>query len=372
MNSLTTSWATEPQRSALSSDSNTAADEPATWATFPRSFPTQCWYPVARSNEVTVQPLGRRVLDTNLCLWRTGEAGSLVVMSDRCPHRHLPLSMGTVVAGSIQCAYHGLRFSGGGRCVRVPGQARVPPGCDVRTYRVEEQDHLIWVWLAKEPPVAPPPAVPGDNGCPYVVVQGTMHANCRPQLMNENLLDLSHATFLHSESIGTEEIAETKPTTSHTSDSVKVVRFMEKTRIAPIHSKLLGITGTVARSQSAEWIAPALHVTTIENIAPDGQRYRHRVVSCICPESDSSLHYLWLVLREYLLESEEADRTWSDGLPVVIQQDIDAVEAIERQLSAAARPAEINLSIDAGPLRSRRIVNRMVANERAGSGIEKG
>ena len=335
---------------------------------YPLSFPRHYWYPAARSAEVTTQPLGRRVLGVDLCLWRADNGGGPVVgMEDRCPHRNLPLSMGTVVDQSLQCQYHGLRFAAAGRCVRVPSQARVPAKCSVHTYPVVEQERIVWVWLAEEPPTSSPPAIPGDTGQRCSVVEGTLHANCRAQLMNENLLDLSHASFLHSESIGTEEIAATKPTTTHTHDSVKVVRFMKDTRVAPIHARLLQLDCRVARSQSAEWIAPVLHVTTIENTTDEGQNFRHRVVSCITPESDSSIHYLWLVLREYLHDSAEADRIWAEGLPAVIQQDIDATEAIERRLAVVPDLDEVNIAFDAGPLHSRRIVQRMIKEEQVRS-----
>lgn len=354
---------------ADASPASTASDPVASGrAPYPLSFPTHYWYPAARSAEVTTQPLGRRVLGVDLCLWRTDNgAGPVVGVEDRCPHRNLPLSMGTVVDQALQCQYHGLRFAADGRCVHVPGQARVPAKCGVRTYRVVEQERIVWVWLADEPPTTSPPAIPGDTGQRCSVVEGTLHANCRAQLMNENLLDLSHASFLHSESIGTEEIAATKPTTTHTLDSVKVVRFMKDTRIAPIHAKLLDLNCRVARSQSAEWIGPALHVTTIENTTDDGRNYRHRVVSCITPESDSSIHYLWLVLREYLHDSVEADRIWAEGLPAVIQQDIDATEAIERRLAVVPDLDEVNIAVDAGPLHSRRIVQRMIRDEQVRS-----
>ncbi|PZS29952.1 MAG: hypothetical protein DLM59_11895 [Pseudonocardiales bacterium] len=32
------------------------------------------------------------------------------VFADQCPHRHLPLSAGTVVEGRLRSAYHGWEF----------------------------------------------------------------------------------------------------------------------------------------------------------------------------------------------------------------------------------------------------------------------
>ena len=63
------------------------------------------WYVVAWSRELADKPLAITVMDENLVIFRDPE-GRPAVLEDRCPHRHLPLSLGCAAqsAGS-QCRY---------------------------------------------------------------------------------------------------------------------------------------------------------------------------------------------------------------------------------------------------------------------------
>ena len=83
------------------------------------------WYVAAYDREITQRPLGRMILGEPVVFYRL-EDGTPVALEDRCAHRHLPLSMGTLVGDTLQCLYHGLRYDKTGTCVRVPGQDTIP------------------------------------------------------------------------------------------------------------------------------------------------------------------------------------------------------------------------------------------------------
>ena len=104
------------------------------------------WYVAALDEEVRDRPLGRTILGEPVVLFRTAD-GALHAFEDRCPHRQLPLSMGKIVGDALQCHYHGLRFDGSGKCVRVPGQDHIPQNARVRTYPVVERYRWIWIWM---------------------------------------------------------------------------------------------------------------------------------------------------------------------------------------------------------------------------------
>jgi phenylpropionate dioxygenase-like ring-hydroxylating dioxygenase large terminal subunit len=105
-------------------------------------FVRNAWYIAAWSDEVAERPLGRRILDEPIVLFRDS-AGTVAALQDRCCHRGAPLSFGEVVPRGIQCGYHGLVFDTAGKCVMVPGDHKVPPGAQVKTYPVEERDALV-------------------------------------------------------------------------------------------------------------------------------------------------------------------------------------------------------------------------------------
>jgi len=72
------------------------------------------------SSDLGDKPVGVRVADTNLALYRDGSGAARAVL-DRCPHRRMPLSLGRITDdGLIQCGYHGWSFNGSGVCERIP------------------------------------------------------------------------------------------------------------------------------------------------------------------------------------------------------------------------------------------------------------
>jgi phenylpropionate dioxygenase-like ring-hydroxylating dioxygenase large terminal subunit len=74
------------------------------------------WYVAAYDHEIGRRPLGRIILGEPIVFYRL-EDGTPVALEDRCAHRHLPLSMGTLVGDTLQCHYHGLRYDKTGTCV---------------------------------------------------------------------------------------------------------------------------------------------------------------------------------------------------------------------------------------------------------------
>src|SRR6516162_6314294 len=112
------------------------------------------WYVAAYDHEIGRRPLGRIILGEPIVFYRL-EDGTPVALEDRCAHRHLPLSMGTLVGNVLQCHYHGLRYDKTGTCVRVPGQDTIPRSARVKSYPVVERYHWLWIWMG-DPALADP------------------------------------------------------------------------------------------------------------------------------------------------------------------------------------------------------------------------
>ena len=71
------------------------------------------WFPIAWTHEIEHFPVARSLLGKPVVLYRS-QAGQVHVFDDRCPHRHAPLSEGTLVEGHLQCPYHGWSFNEAG------------------------------------------------------------------------------------------------------------------------------------------------------------------------------------------------------------------------------------------------------------------
>ncbi|MDP2342799.1 MAG: aromatic ring-hydroxylating dioxygenase subunit alpha [Deltaproteobacteria bacterium] len=175
------------------------------------------WYVACASKELgKSKPLAVQILGVPLALWRTsavgGGAGAPAAVLDRCPHRNVPLSLGRVEKGELECRYHGWRFDPGGKLTAVPGlpivdeQACVGQARDgghrcVDGYRVVERDGFVWVWLSPRDPATtlfPQPlrlAQLDGKGYTHIRqsmrVEGTLHSTL------ENILDVPHTAFLH-------------------------------------------------------------------------------------------------------------------------------------------------------------------------------
>ena len=167
------------------------------------------WYVAALDDEVRERPLGRTILGEPVVLFRAAN-GTLHAFEDRCAHRRLPLSMGKVIGDALQCHYHGLRFDGSGKCVRVPGQEHIPQNARVRTYPVVERHRWIWIWMG-DPALADPAQI-----CDFHWLQDPdwgakpsyLHVEANWQLVVDNLLDLTHLAFVHETTIGNMALVE--------------------------------------------------------------------------------------------------------------------------------------------------------------------
>ncbi|WP_433825286.1 Rieske 2Fe-2S domain-containing protein [Actinoplanes sp. CA-015351] len=85
------------------------------------------WLPVAEASQVGTRPLAVTAAGIPLVIFRPTPDAEPVVFADRCPHRLMPLSAGTIDDGRLRCAYHGWEFDGAGACVTVPSQESGPP-----------------------------------------------------------------------------------------------------------------------------------------------------------------------------------------------------------------------------------------------------
>ncbi|HEV3402237.1 MAG TPA: aromatic ring-hydroxylating dioxygenase subunit alpha [Acidimicrobiales bacterium] len=158
------------------------------------------WYVACLSAELGKAPVGRTVLGTPLVLFR-GDDGRPVALVDRCPHRNVPLSLGRVRQGLLECRYHGWRFDADGRCRAVPGldgdPDRTARRADARP--VTEQDGFVWVFPGVDDgaPGSVPPRFPGVDQPGYVTVRRSLRVAATLHAALENTLDVPHTAFLH-------------------------------------------------------------------------------------------------------------------------------------------------------------------------------
>lgn len=155
------------------------------------------WYVVARSDEVTDQPIGRIIWGVAIVLFRDA-AGTIQALEDRCPHRQVKLSQGEVVEGELECIYHGWRFNATGNCTHVPYLAanQQLPTCTIKHYPVQDLDGFIWLfpgdraYLDTHNPQ--PLRLPEWDHLNYIATVSLIDVQAHYSFLIENLMDMYH------------------------------------------------------------------------------------------------------------------------------------------------------------------------------------
>ena len=330
------------------------------------------WYVAAYGYEVGRDLLARTVCGEPLALYRT-EDGSPVVLADRCVHRRFPLSESRLDGDKVVCGYHGFTYDKTGTCVYVPGQQRIPRTARVSAYPVVEQDSFIWVWIG-DPAQADAAAIPR---APWLVddewtsVYGMEPVAARYSLLVDNLLDLSHETYLHGGYIGTPEVAETPIDTEvdETNRIVRVSRHMADAACPPFYADSTGIKGRITRWQDIEYYAPCLYVLH-SRIAPRGsvprpdgtdpEGFHLQIVYAIVPETENSVLDFWAVARDFAREDQGVSDYLAKFNRTVVLQDVTALNLLEKAIAAEPEGVqELSINIDTGGLAARRMLRQM-------------
>ena len=189
------------------------------WATWPRYDAAATglrnyWYPVMWSRDLgKKKPVEVLLLGEKIAVGRSGDR--LWALHDRCPHRGVPLHLGTTeFPGTISCPYHGWTFGvdTGLLCAVITDGPDSPIAgkVRVRTYPIEERLGLIWIYVGDPAtPEKPVPSLDDDlpeelvRRSPVVVgrIQGGRGGNWR--FAAENGFDEGHAKYLHRTALWT-------------------------------------------------------------------------------------------------------------------------------------------------------------------------
>ena len=194
------------------------------------------------------------------------QSGKAAALADRCPHRFAPLSLGRVTGEQIQCGYHGMCFDPSKATPRRSSDRKtVPRQAMVRNYPLIERHSFAWIWLgdAALPIRTKIPDVHWCDHPAWAVADGYHHFAANYQLVNDNLLDLSHESFVHEDTIGNEAVAEAPFTVNLDGERVRMHRDMYDMEAPPFYKRTTGFTGRIDRWHTNTFSPPGLHV--IEN-----------------------------------------------------------------------------------------------------------
>lgn len=335
-----------------------------------RNYPLNCWWVAAFADEVGRVPLSRWLLDTPVVLYRT-EAGEVVALEDRCPHRQAPLSSGRIQDDAIECGYHGFRFGADGRCVRVPSMA-APPPIRVERYPVRESGPLVWIYLGDTEcidQVAPPPPIGWMADPAYAVRKGVMTIAANYLLLKENVLDLTHLGYVHEASFGIVDWVN-PPVVTVEGDTVAYRQEFVRSPLAAGYAGALGLApGTPwNRVGTGKLLSPAAHESGTEFFDPDkpdlscgATRFAHLTT----PIDRSSMHYFFVTGQNFANDDISMDRLV--GILVKgFEEDRAILEQVQGLIDKKPRRGSVgerSVKADAAGVAARRIIARWMERE---------
>ena len=366
-------------RNAIVRESSAASREGKNVMGQTQTFPLNAWYAAAWCHEIVHELAARTICGNAIVLYRRTD-GAVAALEDSCWHRLLPLSMGRLKGDDVMCGYHGLVFNSAGRCTHMPAQRTINPSACVRAYPVAERHRLVWIWPG-DPALADLAKIPDfhwNDGAEWVGEGGTFYSlKCDYRLVVDNLMDLTHETYVHVGSIGDEAITETPFEVTHTQSSATMTRWMINIEPPPFWGRQIGRPGRVDRWQIVTFQSPSVVVGDVGVAmtgtgAPKGDRSQGvngAFLAALTPEKDGTCHYFWNFVRNYRTDDVQLSRDLqrmhvNDGQGVY-DQDHVVLEAQQRAIEVNPGMPFYNLNIDAGALWARRLIDAQIAQEAA-------
>jgi phenylpropionate dioxygenase-like ring-hydroxylating dioxygenase large terminal subunit len=333
-------------------------------------FLKNAWYVAGWGDEIGRELKQQWVTGEPLVLYRT-EDGRAVALEDRCPHRRFALSKGTLIGDTIECGYHGLVFDCDGKCVQIPGQPNIPPRMRARQYPVRERWRLVWVWMG-DPAKADESLIPDfswhDDHENWRFVGGKIDMEAHYQLLIDNLLDLTHETFVHQRTIGNFAVAETPMNCTVEDKTVRVERVMRDIPAPPLFTKVRGFSGMIDRWQIIDFAPPSTVVIDARAV-PTGtndidQGMRWMVVNAITPQTERSSRYFYSVTRCFATDDASLDKVIGDQIYATFEEDKEVIEVQQHLIDTDAADRRVyDINADAGGVAARRITAKLIAEE---------
>jgi vanillate O-demethylase monooxygenase subunit len=333
------------------------------------------WYVAGWSSEIIDRPLARTLLNEPVVLFR-GANGRAVALEDRCCHRNLPLSHGLVSGDRLACGYHGMVYDATGRVVEVPGQDTVPPDARVMSFPVAERDGIVWLWPG-DPALADASLVPSYaiHSDPRWAHKGSHYLiKGNHELINDNLIDLSHVGYVHGRTIGgtPQAHSDAQMDTQRTDEGVVVRRWMRNSVPPPTYVRAVGFQGRIDRWMEIDFIPGLIRIYIGANDAGKGldeagrmDPLGIRVFNGITPETDTTTHYFWTAAHNFKVDDPRVTDAFHGEIAATFEEDRLVVEAQQARFTQFPNRKTVSIRADAGGVAARRVIQRLIEREQA-------
>jgi vanillate O-demethylase monooxygenase subunit len=324
-------------------------------------FVRNAWYVAALSRDVDRSPVKSRLLGDSFVLYRK-QTGEVVALRDRCPHRHAPLSMGTLVGDEIQCRYHGFRFDCDGACTLIPGERVVPSAISVQKFAAAEKHGFVWVWMgdASMADLAGVPQWRWREHPDFISYFKDFTIEAPFQMIVDNLMDLTHVHFVHRLLGADNLVHDSEPMkTWEERDEVLFQRDMKgpQTGKDAIYLEVRG-----------HYFSPSIVVTASVPVREGSTEIEPRpmsqVLHCLSPQNETSTRYFVLKCWNVLTKPHEI-AAMNHQNEVTLAEDKEIIEAqYVSKLADQSEAPEKLVRADRAAVMARRVYQRVLERER--------
>jgi vanillate O-demethylase monooxygenase subunit len=323
--------------------------------------------------------LSRTLLDQRIVLFRDS-SDRVRALHNRCPHRFAPLSKGRVEGDIIFCGYHGLGFDGSGACTLNP-HGPITRAHAVNSYPVEQAFRALWIWMG-DPAQANRQLLPAlqfvDAAPDTAFSKGYVAGNGNYQLWSDNIMDLTHADFLHPTTLGGGAFTRTKAQVSEHQGKVSIKWDCVNEEPTPLMRSTRKMAGKVDSWTEVEWSAPGI-MTLRNGWVPSGQPRDSGGtmlnIHIMTPESADRTHYFFASTRNFDEDNADLNTRFAQiRQKIFTTEDEPMISAQHGAMEGAEfwslKPALMR--IDEGSVLIRRKLDKMISEEeeetRAGIG----
>lgn len=338
-------------------------------------FVMDSWYVAATEAEVAPGAIFPRTICGEPIAFFRAPDGQVIALEDRCCHKSLPLHMGMIEGCSLRCGYHGMLFDATGRCTEIPGQEQIPANAKVRAYPVCGRNGWVWIWMG-DPALADAGEIPDYHWLDapgWGARSNHVHVKANYRLIIENLLDLTHLTFVHGRTIGNAAVVKQAGVTFDRGDrEVKVTHLMKGVQPPPSYKAAVGFTGPVDRWMIVHYAPPSFCRLYTGAVQREGDAILHRLdwrnLNAITPETETTTHYFWGHAQAHHPDDDAVTDFVIGQIKSTFQEDVVIFEAQQATIAAdPGRPTSLFATkADAGAQHAMRVLDRLLKDQAAG------
>jgi phenylpropionate dioxygenase-like ring-hydroxylating dioxygenase large terminal subunit len=340
-------------------------------------FLRNCWYVAGWSHDVPRDGLvARTILGDPIVLYRKSD-GTIAALEDRCCHRLAPLSRGRREGDELRCMYHGLKFAASGKCTEIPGQDLIPATARVRAYPAVEQDCWVWVWMG-DPVLAEARLIPRalNHGHPgWLMRTGALSYQANYELINDNLLDLSHLSYVHQNTLGRQSMSwgESRPRTTPIERGLRIERWV----VGQPWPAYLGLPAA-ARSDmwaSYDYLVPGIFLLATKsyphgaaakcgmNVPNDEPDWVSSTSQAVTPIDEGRTVYYYSSCLSRTFATEEQSRQQMVVIERAFAEDKAMIEAQQQVIARTPQTRMLRLASDGALNRFRRLMAGLIEAE---------